>query len=83
MVADRTLASQLGCEEGRQFIILRGERRRWGPPQEAPIARVCVGERLVVATVPKLRVRRHRCSVNRSGSSGAHTLLIGRDVPFC
>ena len=42
VVADRALASQLGCEVGRQFIMLRGERRRWSHPQEAPIARVCV-----------------------------------------
>jgi DNA-binding GntR family transcriptional regulator len=39
VVADATLASQLRCEEGRQFIMLRGERGlRSGP--DAPIALV-------------------------------------------
>jgi DNA-binding GntR family transcriptional regulator len=39
VVADATLASQLRCEEGRQFIKLRGERGlRDGP--DAPIALV-------------------------------------------
>jgi DNA-binding GntR family transcriptional regulator len=39
VVADATLASQLRCEEGRQFIMLRGERGlRDGP--DAPIALV-------------------------------------------
>jgi GntR family transcriptional regulator len=42
VVADAVLASQLHCEEGRQFIMLRGERRRWSHPEEAPIALVCV-----------------------------------------
>jgi GntR family transcriptional regulator len=40
VVADVSLASQLRCEEGRQFIMLRGERRRWGHPEEPPIALV-------------------------------------------
>src|SRR5262252_206171 len=40
VVADSTLAAQLRCEEGRQFIMLRGERRRWGHPEEPPIALV-------------------------------------------
>jgi GntR family transcriptional regulator len=42
VVADSALASQLGCEEGRQFIMLRGERHRWNHPDEAPIALVSV-----------------------------------------
>jgi GntR family transcriptional regulator len=42
VVADSALASQLGCEEGRQFIMLRGERRRWNHPDEALIALVSV-----------------------------------------
>src|SRR6516165_7590900 len=37
VVADSALAAQLRCEEGRQFIMLRGERRRWGHPEEPPI----------------------------------------------
>ena len=41
VVADSELAAQLRCEEGRQFIRLRGERRRWGHPEEPPIALVC------------------------------------------
>ena len=40
VVADVSLASQLRCEEGRQFIMLRGERRRWDHPEEPPIALV-------------------------------------------
>ena len=40
VVADSTLAAQLRCEEGRQFIMVRGERRRWGHPEEPPIALV-------------------------------------------
>jgi DNA-binding GntR family transcriptional regulator len=42
VVADSALASQLGCEEGRQFIKLRGERHRWNHPEDAPIALVSV-----------------------------------------
>jgi GntR family transcriptional regulator len=38
VVADVSLASQLRCEEGRQFIMLRGERRRRGHPEEPPVA---------------------------------------------
>jgi GntR family transcriptional regulator len=41
VVADTILASQLRCEEGRQFLMLRGQRRRWNHPEEAPIALVC------------------------------------------
>ena len=40
VVADSALAAQLRCEEGRQFIMLRGERRRLGHPEEPPIALV-------------------------------------------
>jgi DNA-binding GntR family transcriptional regulator len=40
IVADAELASQLRCEEGRKFIMLRGERRRLGHSQEPPIALV-------------------------------------------
>src|SRR5262245_8632870 len=29
VVANSALAAELGCEEGRQFIMLRGQRRRW------------------------------------------------------
>jgi DNA-binding GntR family transcriptional regulator len=36
VVADAELAEQLRCEAGRQFILLRGERR--SPNHEAPIA---------------------------------------------
>jgi DNA-binding GntR family transcriptional regulator len=39
VVADAALASQLRCEEGRQFIKLRGERGLRGGP-DAPIALV-------------------------------------------
>lgn len=38
--ADATLAAQLRCEVGRQFIMLRGARRRRRNPEEAPIALV-------------------------------------------
>jgi len=41
VVANSALAAELGCEEGRQFIMLRGQRRRWTHPEEAPIALVC------------------------------------------
>jgi GntR family transcriptional regulator len=40
VVVDACLAAQLRCEVGRQFIMLCGERRRWGHPEEPPIARV-------------------------------------------
>src|SRR6516165_10360413 len=40
VVADSALAAQLRCEAGRQVIMLRGERRRWGHPEEPPIALV-------------------------------------------
>jgi len=40
LVADSALAAQLRCEEGRQFSMVRGERRRWGHPEEPPIALV-------------------------------------------
>ena len=40
IVADAELASQLRCEEGRKFIMLRGERRRLGHSEEPPIALV-------------------------------------------
>jgi GntR family transcriptional regulator len=40
VVADTALASDLRCEEGRQFIMLRGERRRRGHPEEPLIALV-------------------------------------------
>jgi DNA-binding GntR family transcriptional regulator len=36
IVADAELASELRCEEGRKFIMLRGERRRLGHSQEEP-----------------------------------------------
>jgi GntR family transcriptional regulator len=42
LAADRALAAQLHCEEGRQFILLRGERRRRSHPDEPPIALVNV-----------------------------------------
>ena len=38
--ADAALASELRCEEGRQFIMLRGERRRRTHPEEPLIALV-------------------------------------------
>jgi len=38
VVADSALAAQLRCEEGRQFIMVRGERRRH--PEEPPISLV-------------------------------------------
>jgi DNA-binding GntR family transcriptional regulator len=38
VVADAELAAQLRCEEGRKFIVLRGERRRLGHSEEPPIA---------------------------------------------
>jgi GntR family transcriptional regulator len=38
VVADAGLACRLGCEEGRQFVLLRGVRRRRGHPEEPPIA---------------------------------------------
>ena len=40
IVADAELASQLRCDEGRKFIVLRGERRRLGHSEEPPIALV-------------------------------------------
>jgi len=40
IVADAELASQLRCEKGRKFIMLRGERRRLGHSEEPPIALV-------------------------------------------
>jgi GntR family transcriptional regulator len=40
VVADAALASRLRCEEGRQFIALRGIRRRRGRPEEPPLASV-------------------------------------------
>jgi GntR family transcriptional regulator len=40
VVADALLAAQLRCEAGRQFIMLRGERRRRGHPDEAAVALV-------------------------------------------
>src|SRR5215472_2390448 len=40
VVADSALAAQLRCEEGRQFIMVRGERRRWSHSEEPPIALV-------------------------------------------
>jgi len=40
VVADAELASQLRCQEGRKFIMLRGERRRLGHSDEPPIALV-------------------------------------------
>jgi GntR family transcriptional regulator len=40
IVADAALAAQLGCEEGRQFVLLRGERRLRDQPGKAPIALV-------------------------------------------
>jgi len=42
VVADATLASQLRCEEGRQFIMLRGERGLRSGSEDAPIALVSV-----------------------------------------
>jgi DNA-binding GntR family transcriptional regulator len=41
VTADAALAAQLRCQEGRQFILLRGERRHWDHPDEPPIALVC------------------------------------------
>ena len=38
VVADNSLACRLRCEEGRQFVLLRGVRRRRGHPEEPPIA---------------------------------------------
>jgi len=40
IVADVGLACRLRCEEGRQFVLLRGVRRRRGHPEEPPIALV-------------------------------------------
>jgi GntR family transcriptional regulator len=40
VVADAALASELHCEEGRQFLRLRGIRRRRGKPEEPPLALV-------------------------------------------
>jgi DNA-binding GntR family transcriptional regulator len=38
VIADDDLACRLRCEGGRQFILLRGVRRRRGHPEEPPIA---------------------------------------------
>jgi GntR family transcriptional regulator len=40
VAADRTLASELGCEEGRQFVLASGVRQHKGHPQEPPMALV-------------------------------------------
>ena len=42
VVADATLASQLRCEEGRQLIMVRGERGPRNGLEDAPIALVTV-----------------------------------------
>jgi GntR family transcriptional regulator len=54
IVAGAELASQLRCEEGRKFIMLRGERRRSGHSEEPPIALVWA---YVNATYELLRPR--------------------------
>lgn len=41
VIADAALALELGCEEGRQFVMLRGVRRRRGRTEEPPLASVC------------------------------------------
>jgi GntR family transcriptional regulator len=40
VIADADLSCRLRCEEGRQFVLLRGVRRRRGQPEEPPIALV-------------------------------------------
>ena len=40
IVADSSLAAELRCPEGRQFLLLRGVRRRRGRPDEPPMALV-------------------------------------------
>lgn len=40
VTADLTLESELGCEEGRQFVLASGVRQRKGHPEEAPLALV-------------------------------------------
>ena len=42
VVADAALAASLGCDEGRQFLALRGIRRRRDHPEEPPLALVHV-----------------------------------------
>jgi DNA-binding GntR family transcriptional regulator len=70
IVADVTLASQLRCEEGRQFIMLRGERRRLGHSQEPPIALVWA---YVNATYELLRP--HLTNLTESLASTAEKFL--------
>jgi len=41
VIADTALAEELGCDEGRQFVLLRGVRRRRGRLEEPPLASVC------------------------------------------
>jgi GntR family transcriptional regulator len=38
VVADAELAAELGCEEGRQFLLARGLRRRRNQPGQPPLA---------------------------------------------
>jgi DNA-binding GntR family transcriptional regulator len=40
VIADAALAQEIGCEEGRQFVLLRGVRRRRGRTEEPPLASV-------------------------------------------
>jgi GntR family transcriptional regulator len=40
LVADAELAAELGCEEGRQFLLVRGLRYRRNQPGEPPLALV-------------------------------------------
>ena len=69
VVADATLASQLRCEEGRQFIMLRGERGLRGGP-DAPIALVTA---YVSATYGLLRPQ--LCVLTESLASLAQKVL--------
>ena len=40
VVADAEMAERMRCEEGRQFLLLHGIRRRRGRPEEPPLALV-------------------------------------------
>jgi DNA-binding GntR family transcriptional regulator len=70
VVADAALAAQLGCEEGRRFVLLRGVRRLRDQPDEAPIALV---HAYVNATYGSIRP--HLAALKESIASTAEKFL--------
>jgi DNA-binding GntR family transcriptional regulator len=73
VTADAALAAQLRCDEGRQFILLRGERRHWDRPDEPSIALVCA---YLNATYGMLRPQLHE--LTESLASTAEKILSVR-----